>query len=170
MYLPALLASFTLLSCSRAGRFFEQPQQVMEGFSLSQAYRGSSSWFLKSPKAVLREDQGLAIVSFPAMKFYKNQKPISLLSSRLGLVRLASQDMTLVKSVVVRSLEDGSMLETESLEYSSKKNKFFTDKEVIVTRPGARLRGSGLEASPDFSQVKIFKQKTVIQDDKISAH
>ena len=51
----------------------------------------------------------------------------------------------------------------EELLYSSARGKFFTERDVEITRPDGVVRGKGMEATPDLSEVTIFKQRTDIK-------
>jgi LPS export ABC transporter protein LptC len=159
-----------LLLCSAAGCrktppvALQQPQQVLDGFSLSQSYRGNPSWSLQARTAVLKEEDQQAALVLPYMEFYKDKRLVTKLSSLTGTLRTDTYDFRLSSTVVLTSLEDRSVLRTEELDYSSKRRKFLTDKDVSVERPDGTLRGRGLEASPDLSEIRVFNQKTVVKE------
>lgn len=164
---PAALLSCLALACRKAAPAASQePHQVLEDFNLSQSYRGSPSWDLRARTAVLKENSSQASLTSPQMAFYRKGRIASRLSALTGSVRTDTHDVRLSSSVVVTSLEDHSVLRTEELEYSSQKRKFFTDKEVMVKRPGGFLRGRGLEAEPDLSEIRIFNQTALIEERK----
>ncbi len=142
----------------------QEPQQTLEDLTLSQSTLGRPSWRLEARKAVLEENSSQAALENPRMRFYKNGKPVSTLSALSGLVRMDTQDVRLSSSVVVTSLEDGSVLKTEELRYSSRGRKFLTEHPVHLARPGGEMRGRGLEASEDLSEIRVFDQRTVIED------
>jgi LPS export ABC transporter protein LptC len=98
------------------------------------------------------------------MEFFKLGKIATRLSANSGLVHTDSSDVRLSSSVVVTSLEDNSVLRTDELLYSSKMKKFITDHDVLVRRPGAVLRGRGLEANPDLTEIRIFHQTSKIEE------
>jgi LPS export ABC transporter protein LptC len=167
--LGSLLAIASLLlasSCRRIQPAPKTPQQLFEGFSISQSYRGRPSWSLKAKTAVLREEVSRAYLSALEMEFYKDSRLSSQLSALSGPLSTDSYDLRLSSSVRVLSLADGSALRTEELLYSSKNRKFFTDKEVFLRRPGGSLRGHGLEANADLSEIRIFNQKAVIHEER----
>ena len=159
------LALLPLAACRRdAAPSFEEPVQRLEGLRLSQSTLGRPGWDLRARSAQLSEGDRVAILSEPELSFFEKKKQVSTVTARAGLVRTDTYDVTLTTEVVVRSLKDESTLTTSELRYSSEKKKFLTDREVQVRRPGGTLRGRGLEASPDLSDIRIFNQRTVLQD------
>ena len=130
---------------------------------MSQSNSGSPSWELASEYASLIEGDKMAQLKEPRLSFYKKNKRVSTLEARSGLLRTDTQDVVLSSGVVVVSLEDQTRLETEQLIYSSEKKKFYTEQAVLVKRPGGRLRGKGMEASPDLTDIRIFNQRTEIE-------
>lgn len=131
---------------------------------MSQSVKGRPDWELKAATAVLDEKAKEAALAAPEMHFYRERKLVSRLSALSGAANTETRDIRLSSSVVVTSLEDRSVLRTEQLDFSSAKNKFFTDKDVLVTRPGGALRGRGMQATPDLSEITIFHQRTVIEE------
>ena len=162
---PAVLIALAA-GCRRAAPpRSEEPQQRLEGFALSQSTLGSPAWDLEARSATLSEGDRVAQLNAPALAFYKNKKKVSTVTARAGIVRTDTYDVTLSSDVVVHSLEDQSALMTSELRYSSQRKLFLTDKDVLVKRPGGTLRGTGLEASPDLSDIRVFNQRTVVEKD-----
>lgn len=157
------LAAALAAGCRRSGpRLLLQPRQTLDGFSLSQSYRSQPSWDLHSPHAELPEQSQQAVLESPKLQFYKAGKLASVLTASYGTVGMKDYDVALSTRVVATSLEDGSTLETEELRYSNQRKKFFTEKDVLVKKPAGVLRGRGLEATPDLSEIRIFKQRSEI--------
>lgn len=159
------LAALGALACSRrqAPSADQGARQTIEDLELSQATRGQKDWRISSRLAVLREGEAEASLSEPRMEFFSKGRLASRARARSGLVLTDTQDVVLSSAVVVRSLEDGSVLETEELRYSSKDRRFRTDKPILARRPGGVLRGRGLEATPDLSEIRIFHQESVLE-------
>ncbi|MBI4061790.1 MAG: LPS export ABC transporter periplasmic protein LptC [Elusimicrobia bacterium] len=153
-----------LLALSACGKAEEDVQgerrQIMEGLTLSQSEKGQPSWTLKSRHAVLHEDEKRATLAEPVMEFYKYGKAVSRVTARSGEVETESHDVRLSSSVALDSFEDKSRLTTSELLYSSARGLFTTTAEVLVKRPEGALRGRGLEAKPDLSEVRIFDQRS----------
>ncbi|MBI3553281.1 MAG: LPS export ABC transporter periplasmic protein LptC [Elusimicrobia bacterium] len=140
----------------------QEPHQNLDAFTLEQSELGSPAWALKAETAVLKEEKRQALLTRPHMEFFKKSRVVTRLSADGGEINIDTADLHLSGSVVVTSVEDNSVVKTQALDYSSQKKKFFTDTEVVVTRPGGMLRGRGLEANPDLSEIRIFHQTSVV--------
>ena len=164
MRIAALLPLLLAAACRKAPIAAQEPHQALSELSMSQTYRGRPSWDLTAATAVLKESENVAVLAEPRMAFYEDGKLASRLTSLTGLVHTDTQDVRLSSSVVATSLADRTVLRTEELNYSSKRKKLLTDKDVLVKRPGGTLRGRGLEANPDLSEIRIFHQKSLIDE------
>jgi len=162
--LAARLPVVLLGAChSKRAATAEQPSQRLESVEMSQSTLGKPAWRRRARAATLENGDAVALLDAPEVSFYKERKEVSTVSAESGVLQTDTHDVTLSTNVVVRSLEDKSTLKTSELVYSSQKKKFLTDKDVLVTRPGGTLRGRGLEASPDLSDIRIFNQRTVME-------
>jgi LPS export ABC transporter protein LptC len=156
-------AAFGLAACGgSAGPAPQEPHQILEEFTMRQEELGNPVWSLVAHSAILKEDQKMAVLAEPRMEFFKKKKVVTRLSAAGGEIGTDNADLRLSPSVVVASLEDQSTVRTELLQYSSTRKMFFTDKEVVVSRPGGVLHGKGLEATPDLSEIRIFQQTSVV--------
>ncbi len=164
-----MLASLLLAAAACKKRAVEAPEerrQVMEGLTLSQSEKGQPAWTLNSSRALLREDSKLATLTEPVMEFYKLGKPVSRVTALSGEVETETNDVRLSSAVVLDSFEDKSHLTTTELFYNSKRGRFTTTADILVTRPEGVLRGKGLEAKPDLSEIRIFDQRSVLSGAK----
>ncbi len=160
-----MLASLLLGASACTKRATDAPEerrQVMEGLTLSQSEKGEPSWSLKSRRALLREDSKLALLTEPVMEFYKAGKAVSRVTALSGEVETETNDVRLSSSVALDSFEDKSHLTTTELFYNAKRGRFTTTADILVTRPEGVLRGKGLEAKPDLSEIRIFDQRSVL--------
>lgn len=158
-----LAAAAVLSACGpKAPSAREERQQTIEGLTLSQSYKGEPAWTLRSRLARLREDSKTASLEKPVMEFYRQGKAVSRVTALAGEIATDTHDVLLSSSVVLDSYEDRSRLETDRMEYSSKRGRFLTQSSVLVRRPEAVVRGEGMEATPDLSEIRIFRQRSVI--------
>lgn len=142
----------------------EERTQILEGLELRQSEAGRPSWRLKARLAVLREEQKKAVLTEPSMEFLRGGKVVSRVTALEGEVGTETQDVRLARAVTLDSLDDKSRLTTEELVYSSTRKLFRTDRDVLVKRPEGTVRGRGLEATPDLSEIRIFHQRTDIKE------
>jgi LPS export ABC transporter protein LptC len=167
-WLPAtaLLAFLGAGGCRQARPAASEPLQSMEDFVLEQRLHGAQVWELAARTAVLHEEAGEALLSEPRMRFFRYGREVSRVRSLTGKVIVATHDVFLSSSVVLEALEDRSVLETDAMTYSAKRDRFLTDSEVRIKRPEGRLRGRGLEAKPDLSEIRIFNQRAEVKEGK----
>lgn len=159
----ALLAAALACACSaQRDASPGEPLQTLEGLTLRQSAQGTPRWSLKASSASLREEAKEARLLEPVMEFQKEGKPVSRAKALWGRVQTETHDVFLSSAVVVESFEDRSVLKTEKLDYSSKTDLFETDADVVVTRPDGVLRGRGMKAKPDLSEIRIFHQEAVM--------
>jgi LPS export ABC transporter protein LptC len=161
-----LLGSLGAGACRQARPTASEPLQTMEDFVLDQTVGGVQVWELAARSAVLHEEAGHAVLDQPRMRFFRGGRVVSRVSSVTGKVMVATHDVFLSTSVVLEALEDRSVLETDAMTYSAKRDRFLTDAEVLVKRPEGRLRGRGLEARPDLSEIRIFNQRAEVKEGK----
>lgn len=140
----------------------ERGRQTVEDLTLSQSENGRPSWTLRSRLAVLREDEKIADLEAPTMDFYRDERAVSRVRALSGLARTDTHDIKLSSAVVLDSFDDRSELTTDDLFYSSKTKRFHTDDPVVIRRPEGTLRGVGLEATPDLSEIRIFRQTSTL--------
>lgn len=164
MRLLLVLLPIALPACHRknAEGPREERRQVMEGLTLSQSEKGKPAWTLKSRRAVLREDEKKATLDAPVMEFYKAGRAISRVTALSGEVETETHDVVLSSSVAMDSFEDKSHLTTSELFYNAKRGLFTTPADILVKRPEGVLRGKGLEAKPDLSEIRIFNQSSTL--------
>lgn len=160
----AVLAALTLAAACgpRTGPAREDKRQTIDGLTLSQSSGGRPNWKLRSRLALLREDEKTASLESPVMDFYRDGKVVSRVTALAGEVRTDTHDVRLSSSVVLDSYDDRSRLNTEELVYSSKRERFHTESAVVIRRPEGVIRGEGLDASPDLSEIRIFRQRSVL--------
>ncbi len=140
----------------------EERSEAVEGLTLSQSQDGKPAWTLRSRLAILREEDHAADLDAPVMEFYRDGKAVSRVTARKGAVDTATRDVKLSSSVELDSFDDRSRLTTDELLYTAKTGRFHTDAPVVVTRPGGVMRGQGLDASPDLTEIRVYHQRSVL--------
>lgn len=140
----------------------QERRQTIEGLTLSQSDDGRPAWTLHSRLARFLEDAKTASLDVPAMDFYREGRVVSRVTALSGQVKTDTRDVALSNSVVLNSFDDRSVLTTSALFYSSKAGRFHTPAAVVIRRPEGVIRGVGMEASPDLSEIRIFHQRSVL--------
>ncbi len=78
----------------------------------------------------------------------------SQLTAQYGLRRQNKKEVVVRDSVVWKSVE-GDTLETEELFWDERREKIYSKKFVVITRPDEIIYGHGFEADQDFSYSRI---------------
>lgn len=143
----------------------EELNQVMEGLVLRQSEAGAPGWTLRSARATLREESRLTDLVEPSMEFYRKGKAVSRVTARVGQAHQDTREVRLSSGVVLDSYDDQSRLTTEDLTYAPDRDLFVTQADILVRRPEGVVRGRGMTAKPDLSEIRIFDQKSVYHGD-----
>jgi len=138
-------------------------KQVMHGLTMTQTRKGRKLWKLSSPKAKIQLD-GEALLDSPEVLFFREgeKEHSTTARSKTASVEAESQDVHLVGNVVITAHAEETILKTDRLVYHNELEKFRTESEVLVTRPGMRLKGVGMEADAGLTDITIYKQRTVL--------
>lgn len=86
--------------------------------------------------------------------FDERGKPNGKLTSKNG-TRYEKKGLMIVRDSVVWESENNERLETEELTWDDKLQKVYTNKYVIIRRPGEIIHGYGFEANQDFTNSRI---------------
>lgn len=70
-------------------------------------------------------------------------------------IRLENKNEVIVRDSVVWQSIEKEKIETEELIWQENKERIYTDRFVVITRPDEIVYGHGLEASQDFSYSRI---------------
>jgi len=169
LWIPIFIAFFILSACGKekseikkaAGRE-SFPEQAIENFTLTHTSQGKKQWELEADRAEIYKRERRTIVQKLKIRFYKQGKITSILTSREGELDSQSGDMEVRGNVVVTSEGERATLKTESLKWDSKREKIVTDDWVRQERDDKIITGQGLESDPQLEKVVIKKNVKVI--------
>jgi len=116
------------------------------------------------PKAYTEFPKGFQI------KFYNpSGKVISTLSANYGIRREKKGLLEARNHVVVKNMETGEQLNTESLSWDEKKGKIYSHTFVKITSPDRTIFGDSLVANQTFSKRTIYGIRGVmdIKEDSV---
>lgn len=97
--------------------------------------------------------------------FGEKGKVTSRLTAKYGL-RLERDKQVIVRDSVVWESLNKETLETNELIWDEKKEKLFTNKFVVIRRPGEIITGYGFESNQDFTYSKIKSVTGQLSSDK----
>lgn len=168
-----LIFMFVLFGCKQSREdILETPdyhgEQRIEKFSMVETVAGKKQWELEAAQAHIYDTEKRTKLEKLKVRFYKEEKPSSLLMAEEGEINAETGDMQAYGNVVFVSEEEQTKVETDRLFWDSHKKKITTDAFVKKTGPRDIVTGYGLEAEPDLSQVLIKREvkAQVIIDEK----
>lgn len=97
--------------------------------------------------------------------FGSRDRVTSRLTAKYGL-RLEKDNQVIVRDSVVWESLNKETLETSELIWDEKEEKLFTNKFVVIRRPGEIITGFGFESNQDFSYSKIKSVTGQFESDK----
>ncbi len=133
------------------------PDQIIASFAMDSYAKGAREWVLESPKAFVYEADKRVDVDRPHIRFYRNEKPGSVVEAGRGRLHTDSRDLEAWNGVVMVSTE-GARLESPSMDYKSAQDLVVSTAPVVVTRGSSVIRGVGWEAKPDMSHMVVHHQ------------
>jgi LPS export ABC transporter protein LptC len=116
-------------------------------------YKGSRlKWKLTAEDAKISDT---TLIHQLELEFFdENSQLSSRLKADSGYVIHETNDLKAVGNIVIKS-SDSVTLWTEELNWSEKRQKIFTDKEVKYSKDKEIYKGRGLEADPDLKHIFI---------------
>ncbi|MFH1724174.1 MAG: LPS export ABC transporter periplasmic protein LptC [Elusimicrobiota bacterium] len=158
-----VLLALCVTSCARSSSGPpEQARQVMEDFTMTQTVAGTRLWQLGAPEARITLE-GEARLDSPEILFYRHGEHVTTARAREASVDGETKDVSLKENVVITAHGERTTLYTSRLDYSSRDQRFRTKAAVTVERPGARVRGRGLEADAALTDITVYHQETVLR-------
>lgn len=147
------------------------PSQELSDFVLRETNEeGRLTWIFRAAEARIYEARDeIAARGIHIDFFDASGRVTSVLSADRAVIERRTNDMQAAGNVVVRNSE-GHELHTEELQYSSQRDKIFTDEFVRVLRGRDVLTGYGLETDPDLEggQFEIQREfEATVRDEAV---
>jgi LPS export ABC transporter protein LptC len=152
--------SYACARDNRSNENYETAQQASDVI-ISESESGRAQWVLYADKADFYQDApSYSVMQNPHIIFNKNGKENSNIKSKIGRYDIDKRLITMSGNVVGISKTENAKIETEKIFYDMRTKKIWSDADVLLTRGGVSVKGKGLKANSDFSEMEIFKQQT----------
>lgn len=163
----AAIAVYVLFSTGvslkdKSGDVRDIPEQAIEKFTVSETEAGKPKWVLEAASAQIVDKQKRALLQSPVIKFYENGVYVSTLVSERGRINMENYDIVGEGKCTLDTVK-GERLETSNLSYQSAAKLITTPEKVKLIRPSEIVYGTGMEATPDLSTIKIRKQRVEVR-------
>ncbi len=173
--LPVVLFLFS--SCqndlAEIQRFIKQEETTYETISDFKTLYSDSAVVkvkIEGPTMLRYLDKDRPRQEFPdGMKvefFTPNQRVTSRLTAKYGM-RLEKDKQIIMRDSVVWESLNKEILETTELIWDEKEERVFTNKFVVIRRPGEIITGYGFESNQDFTYSKIKSVTGQFASDKL---
>lgn len=159
------LACTLVLLCACGGKkdttdVAQGPSQQAYGVIISQSEMGTSEWLLTTKQAKFFDDEQYVDLVKPSLIFNKKGQQDSTVKADEGVYDMLKSLITLNGNVVGVSLNEGATIKAKKAYYDVTRKIIWTDTDVSVTRGGVTVKGKGVKASSDLSEIEIIKQET----------
>ena len=134
---------------------------TMKGLKLTQTSEGKLAFQIAAEEAYIYQSESLIKFYKVRAKYFRLGREASNLTSDEGLLNTATNDIQASGHVFLKSSE-GSILETEQLNWINKGGSVFTDKAVRVIKGGNVMTGIGLKTDMGLENINIQKVTTRI--------
>jgi LPS export ABC transporter protein LptC len=159
----ALVISVFISACGRQSANNEKADSLQQAVKviISRSENGLAQWTLYADEADFHQDApSYAVLRNPRIIFKKDGKDDNNIKSERGRYDMDRQIVIMSGKVVGVSAAENAKIETEEIFYDMREKKIWSDRDVVLTRGGVIVKGKGLKASSDFSEIEIFKQQT----------
>lgn len=168
-----LMAGLLALGLSMAGcrgqgpagesRSSPQPDQEIEGFTLTQTQDGRKVWALRARQALVFEESDRVEASGVTVDFYGEEASLqSTLTAANGVIMRRTSAIEVQGNVVVMAT-DGTVLTTDRLVWDERTGRIRSDRPVRVTKGNDVMTGSAMEADPDLKNLKVKDFKAYVR-------
>lgn len=141
------------------------PLQRAEDVIISESEMGTGNWLLTTKKADFYDDDQYVKLTDAKLIFKKDGQEDTVIRADEGRYDISKHLIGLMGNVTGLSIKEGSKIKTEIIYYDTETKKIWTNVPVTVTRGGVTVKGEGVRANSDFSEIELFKQKTQLPKD-----
>jgi len=140
-------------------------ESVVKDLVVSESVLGRPDWLLKAKTATIKEKEKRMLFTSPELVMYnESASTASVITADTGELETEKKAGELSGAVQVNSAEEGMILTTDKLYYSSKKGKIWTDEPIIVHKDKAVITGKGFTSNLDLTEIEINKQETRMEE------
>ncbi|MBR3628254.1 MAG: LPS export ABC transporter periplasmic protein LptC [Elusimicrobia bacterium] len=160
-----LMLSCTFCSCVEEENTIEETppttEQTIEKFVITETKDGKIKTILEAESAVIDEDNKIATLTLPKVKFYDDGKYKSILIAESGEINMETNNVKAFGKCTVETVNN-EFLQTRDVSYDAKKQLIFSDNDIKITRGNDVIYGKGFESDTDLQNIVIKKQRIII--------
>lgn len=160
-----LICSFTICSCIEEENSIEETppttEQTIEKFVITETKDGKIKTILEAESAIIDEDNKLAKLKLPKVKFYEDGKYQSILIAEEGEINMETNNVKAFGKCTVETVNN-EYLQTRDVSYDAKKQLIYSDSDIKITKDKDVMYGKGFESDTELKNIVIKKQRIII--------
>ncbi len=160
-----LIFSFGLCSCVEEENVIEETppttEQTIEKFVITETKDGNIKTILEAESAIIDEDNKIAKLTLPKVKFYEDGKYKSILIAESGEVNMETNSVKALGKCTVETV-DNEYLQTRDVSYDATKQLIYSDSDIKITKGKDVIYGKGFQSDTDLENIVIKKQRIII--------
>ena len=154
MFIMLLAASCGLDDLTGMRHEGEENRRVIRGFQMTSTEGENKAWKLSASRAeFLDGDEERQILAWDIEAEFYGEEESTLLSAPYGELDRDSQAID--TSGEVRIVSGSRVIDTRDVRWDPEKAVFETDAPALITTPGGQVRGTGMTASADLSDIRL---------------
>lgn len=136
-------------------------EQIIEKFSITQIRNSKLKMILEAESAVINDENQMANLVLPTVKFYNNGEYVSTLVTERAIINMETCDIEGFGECDINT-SNSANLQTTNLIYNASKELIYSDNPVEVIKPGQKIYGTSFESDVTLDNIVIKNQRTVI--------
>jgi LPS export ABC transporter protein LptC len=136
-------------------------EQAIEKFTITQTSDGKLKMILEAESAIINEENQIASLKLPIVKFYNNGEYVSTLVSEEAKINMETYDIEGIGRCSIDTAIN-ERLKTIDLMYDASKELIYSDKDVEIIKPDQKIYGASFQSDVKLDNIVIKSQRTVI--------
>ena len=134
----------------------DSPDATIEKFHLVSTFKGVKRWEFYSDMARLYQTQKLAYTDNVYAQYYKQEKLVSTLTADKAIINTETNE-TQAQGHVELTVENGSKLETEKLDWNPDTDQIKTEEKVHVFKGSDEITAVGMTADTELNNIHFSR-------------
>ena len=128
-------------------------EQTIEKFVITETKDGNIKTILEAESAIIDEDNKIAKLTLPKVKFYEDGKYKSILIAESGEVNMETNSVKALGKCTVETV-DNEYLQTRDVSYDATKQLIYSDSDIKITKGKDVIYGKGFQSDTDLENTK----------------
>jgi LPS export ABC transporter protein LptC len=136
-------------------------EQTIEKFTITQTSDGKLKMILEAESAIINDENQIANLKLPSIKFYNNGEYVSTLVTEKAKINMETYDIEGSGKCTINT-SNNEQLQTTDLIYDAFKELIYSNKDIEITKPDQKIYGTSFQSDVRLDNIVIKNQRTVI--------